>query len=263
MHFLLRMILFELIKIKTPPKTIFVMNRLEVIQAIIDCKNAKTYLEIGVESGDVFLNVKARKKIAVDPNNLITRKSRFRAIFKDLSNLFNEYYEMTSDTFFKTGSLVKYGFDVVFVDGLHTYEQSLRDIHNSLQLLQEDGVIVLHDCNPKSESIAYPVDSCQQAARLNLDSWTGEWSGDVWKTIAYLRSIQKDLKVFVLDCDYGIGIITKGEPESMLGYSKEEIDDFSYQDLEKSRSKILNLKSIDYFPKFLDSLSTVNKEVFS
>lgn len=230
------------------------MNRLEVIQAIIDCKNAKLYLEIGVESGDVFLNVKARKKIAVDPHNVITGKSRFRSIFKDLSNLFNEYYEMTSDTFFQTGGLVKYGIDVVFVDGLHTYEQSLRDIHNSLQLLQEDGVIVLHDCNPKSAAIAYPAASCQQAASLNLEGWTGEWSGDVWKTIAYLRSTQKDLKVFVLDCDYGIGIITKGEPESMLGYTKKEIDDFSYQDLEKSRSKILNLKSIDYFPKFLDSL---------
>ena len=230
------------------------MNRLEVIQAIIDCKNAKMYLEIGVEGGDVFLNVKARKKIAVDPNNAITRKSRFRSIFKDFSNLFNEYHEMTSDTFFQTGGLAKSGVDVVFVDGLHTYEQSLRDIHNSLQLLQENGVIVLHDCNPESESIAYPATSCQQAASLNIEGWTGEWSGDVWKTIAYLRSTQKELKIFVLDCDHGIGIITKGEPESMLGYSKKEIDDLSYQDLAKSRSKILNLKSIDYFPEFLETL---------
>ena len=102
------------------------MNRLEVIQAIIDRKKAKTYLEIGVEGGDVFLKVEASQKIAVDPKILITMKSRFRSILKNFSNIFNKYYEMTSDVFFETkADGFRSGFDVVFIDGLHTYEQSM------------------------------------------------------------------------------------------------------------------------------------------
>ncbi len=145
---------------------------------------------------------------------------------------------MASDDFFETkASLLKNGLDVVFIDGLHTYEQSLRDVQNSLKLLKEDGVIIMHDCNPESESIAYPASSCQSAASLKLDGWTGEWSGDVWKTIAYLRSTQKNLHVFVLDCDYGLGIITKGIPENMLEFYKEEIEELSYDDLKKTGPK--------------------------
>jgi hypothetical protein len=39
------------------------MNRLDVIQQIIDRIKAKTYLEIGVKKGKVFLNVKAKKRL--------------------------------------------------------------------------------------------------------------------------------------------------------------------------------------------------------
>ncbi len=229
------------------------MNRLEIIRAIIDCKSAKTYLEIGVQGGDVFLKVKARKKIAVDPKILITRKSRFRSILKDFWNITNEYYELTSDVFFETKvDLLKYGLDVVFIDGLHTYDQSLKDVGNCLKFLNEDGVIIIHDCNPLSVSAAYPANSWEHAESLKLDRWTGEWSGDVWKTIAYLRSTQKKLHIFVLDCDYGLGIITNGIPEDMLNFSKKEIEELAYDDLEKNRSQLLNLKSTDYFNKFLN-----------
>ena len=229
------------------------MNRLEVIQAIIDCKRAKTYLEIGVESGDVFLKVKARKKIAVDPKILITRKSRFRSILKNFRNISNEYYEMTSDVFFETKvDLFKHGLDVVFVDGLHTYDQSLKDVENCLKLMNEDGVIIIHDCNPLSASAGYPANSWEHAESLKLDGWTGEWSGDVWKTIAYLRSTQNNLHIFVLDYDYGLGIISNGIAEGMLNFSKEEIEKLAYDDLEKNRSQLLNLKSMNYFNTFLD-----------
>jgi predicted O-methyltransferase YrrM len=37
-------------------------------------------------------------------------------------------------------------FDIVFVDGLHIEEQSTKDIHNALKVLNENGTIVVHDC---------------------------------------------------------------------------------------------------------------------
>ena len=37
---------------------------------------------------------------------------------------------MTSDTFFKNN---KDKFDVIFLDGLHTYEQTIKDINNAIK----------------------------------------------------------------------------------------------------------------------------------
>jgi hypothetical protein len=114
--------------------------------------------------------------------------------------------------------------DVVFVDGLHTYQQALKDVNNSLINLNEKGVIIIHDCNPPHEAAAYPADSYDHAASLSLPGWTGEWCGDVWKTICYLRSHRNDLKIFVLDCDYGLGIVMRGEPDNDLDITEDELD---------------------------------------
>ena len=52
---------------------------------------------------------------------------------------------MTSDEFFSQN---KETFDLIFIDGLHIHEQVLKDIDNSLNVLNENGVILLHDCLP-------------------------------------------------------------------------------------------------------------------
>lgn len=232
------------------------MTRLDVIQKIVDYQNARTYLEIGVKKGKVFLNIKARKKIAVDPHFKINKKRKIKSYFNNLSNIFNEYYEMTSDVFFEKYSNIftrLNGFDVAFIDGLHTYKQSLRDVQNCLNFLNRNGVIIMHDCNPLSEVEAYPAGSQEDSANLNLPEGTSSWSGDVWKTIVHLRSTRTDLHIFVLNCDHGIGIITRGAPEDMLQYSEKSIDNLSYEDLERDRARILNLKRADYLSKFLEN----------
>jgi hypothetical protein len=55
----------------------------------------------------------------------------------------------------------------------------------------------------------------------------------------------------VLDCDYGLGLITPGNPEGMLAYSPEDIDAMTYRDLSDNRKNILNLHSPDYLESFL------------
>lgn len=167
---------------------------------------------------------------------------------------------MSSDDFFKLklGLLIQNALDVVFIDGLHTYEQSLKDVNNSLKYLKEAGVIIMHDCNPPFESAAYPAESIEHAKSLNLPGWTGEWCGDVWKTIAHLRSSRNDLNIFVLDCDCGLGVITKGNVGNMLQYSIEEIQNLSYNDLKINNINILNLKGQGYFEEFIKTLRPEN-----
>jgi len=230
------------------------MNRLEIIQKIIDRTEARNYLEIGLAAGKTFLRIKARRKIAVDPCIGISKWKRIRWRFKNLYNMPARYYELTSDDFF-TRVAMKNGLDVVFIDGLHTFEQALRDVENSLKHLNENGVIVMHDCDPSNEAAAYPATSGEYVASLNLPGWTGAWCGDVWKTICYLRSFRKDLNVFVLDCDYGLGVITKAKPESSLDLNEEELKALTYADLAEHRKRFLNLKPVEYLDEFLRSVS--------
>lgn len=232
------------------------MNRIDIIQAFIDQKKTQkpvTYLEIGVLAGDAFFRVKARYKIGVDPNFTFTKGKQVRYCLKNPTNIFNKYFELESDPFFeqKDNLLSQRGLDVVFVDGLHTYSQSLADVKNSLRFLNDEGVIILHDCNPLSETAAYQASSIQEVQNLNLPGFDGIWNGDVWKTIAYLRSIRQDLHIFVLDCDSGVGVITKGKPESMLGYNQSDVKRMTYKEFAESRKSILNLKDTGFLELFM------------
>ena len=193
------------------------MNRTEVIQKIIDKKKARTYLEIGVDNGDNFFRIKARRKIAIDPN-------------------------------------FSSGLDVAFIDGLHTYKQSLLDINNTLNYLNENGVIIMHDCNPPHQAAAHPAESIDHAAALELPGWTGEWCGDVWKTICYLRNYREDLSVCVLDTDYGLGIVTKRKADRRLGLTEDELEVMTYEALASDKKNLLNLKDEGYLFEFLKTI---------
>jgi len=109
----------------------------------------------------------------------------------------------------------------------------------------------MHDCNPQSESEAKTLDIAEHKERIDLPGSGIAWSGDVWKTIANLRSTRADLNIFVLDCDYGVGILTKGEPENRLKFSEKMIENLTYKDLDQNRQKILNLKHPSYLEQFL------------
>ncbi len=227
-------------------------ERIKVLRYIINKIKAKHYLEIGLRQGFCFIRVDAPIKTGVDPDlSLFKKKKLLRLKFKK-----NKFYEMTSDNFFlKTPRrLRKYGLDVVFIDGLHTHEQTLKDVLNCLKFLNKDGIIVLHDSNPLNEMVAYPANSRAQVMQMNLPDFEGEWSGDVWKTIPYLRSTRNDLNIFVVDCDYGLAIIKKDKPEVTLDYSLETLKKMDYSYLERNREKLLNLKDLDFFYKYFNSL---------
>ena len=232
------------------------MNRITVIQECINLTNTKTYLEIGVAKGLCFFKLKARRKIAVDPSFIFSKKRKWRSCFTNPCNFRSRYFEMTSDLFFKMHReiLIKAPPEIVFLDGLHTHEQSFRDFENVLPFIASGGLIILHDCNPSSAAASTPADSYEHARKLNPEGWTGEWSGDVWKTIPKIRKTYPDLSVFVLDCDYGLGIITKRSKIPPTSISIPSTDNLTYQDLEQNREKILNIKAPEYFEEFLESI---------
>jgi Methyltransferase domain len=235
------------------------MLRTDVIQKIIDKKKALRYLEIGVNHGDNFFPIEVAQKVAVDPSFAFSSERKSEWATKNPCNATAEYITATSDDFFAKADATEL-FDVVFIDGLHTYAQSLQDVLNSVEKLNDNGVIVMHDCKPPHLGAACPANSLQEAEEMQQNEatktpgWTGEWCGDVWKTICYLRSHRQDLKVFVLDCDYGLGIVVKGKSDDRLDLSKEALDAMGYEEIINGNYNFLNLKNENYLFEFLDTI---------
>jgi hypothetical protein len=231
-----------------------VVDRVFIAQAILDALGNGTYLEIGVNTGSSFIPIKAKRKWGVDPGYVLTgRRLAKYAVFSFLGLKDERLFRITSDEFFMTKgkALATGGVDVCLVDGLHTYEQSLRDVLNTLPYLTPKGVILMHDCNPSTKLRALPVADIDELIRQGIPGWDGAWSGDVWKSLVHLRSLRDDVAAFALDCDTGIGVVTKGRPGSRLPYSEAEILKMDYSVLVEHRSDLLGLQSQEYFQEFL------------
>lgn len=224
------------------------MNRIRLIKQIIEKKKEPNYLEIGVKKGGTFIRINAARKWGVDPI-----WPRYKLCLHLLKTANARYYRMTSDRFFEKNANIfaKTAIDVAMVDGLHEYKQSLRDVQNCLKYLKNDGIIVMHDCNPQTESAAQPIGARVPGAP---GYGPGVWNGDVWKTIVYLRSHYDDLNICVLDCDFGLGVITRGKQERTLDFDAATIDQMKYETLENDRKNMLNLKSPDYINTFLENI---------
>ena len=214
------------------------VRRTEVVQACIDALGAKTYLEIGVSSGDCFREIQVPRKIGVDP---IPAAPGVKAL---LSGDAITYHQVKSDEFFAALAIQELpnGVDVVFIDGLHTFEQAYRDCLNALDHLRPGGIILLHDCLPKTPAEGVAASSYDEARKLNGPDWNGDWTGDVWKAVVALRSLHPELRAEVLDCDHGIGIVRKERSRPSLGFSLQEVEALGFEDLVADRAHLLGLK---------------------
>ena len=191
-------------------------KRQDIVQEIINLKNFKSYLEIGTFKDELFNYVKCEKKVGVDPVSGGTIRA-------------------TSDQFFRDN---KEKFDCVFIDGLHEYQQVKKDIVNSLKFLNENGVILLHDCLPNNY-YEQATPRCQ---------WI--WNGDVWKAIVECRSI-KDIDVYTCYADYGIGIIFKRTNRNLLDYFSKDYSKLKFEEYFHKNRKLMNIIEYDELMKIV------------
>jgi hypothetical protein len=214
------------------------VKRCQIAQAAITARHGNCYLEIGVDTGHNLRLISAPIKLAVDP---IPAAPVVRAQVE--GNLV-QYFQMTSDQFFSenTERLAERPIDVAFIDGLHTYQQVLVDVENCLRFLSADGVILMHDCNPTTAEMAIPATSFEEACRLRKPGECTDWTGDVWKAVVHLRAARDDLTTFVLDCDYGVGVIVKRPCTDRLELGANTISNLTYADLEANRADYLGLR---------------------
>lgn len=210
------------------------MYRYDILNSLIQRYKLKTYLEIGLDNAENFKKVQCESKESCDPyiENKETGLEQ-KGVVDNYGNLRADIfplltYRMTSDAMFKQN---KKKYDLIFIDGLHERHQVLRDIKNALEHLNENGFIVMHDCLPKREE-------CQLVPRV-----CGEWNGDVWKVLPYLKKCGIDFQV--IDTDYGCGIIKYQNIEIPIREFDFEYKDYFNEDT--IRNQALNVISKEQF----------------
>ena len=190
------------LKLEFPPS----IYRWDLIQYIIDKYNFKDYLEIGCDKNQSFSKIKIDNKIGVDPIEGGTIRS-------------------TSNQFFDQN---KNNFDIIFIDGLHHYSQVLKDINNSLKILNRNGFILVHDCLPRSLA--------QQA----VPRYRASWNGDVWKAIVSLRT-KSNLNIFTSQIDFGVAVIQISENKRLLKLNVNDFSKLKFKDYYYNHKEFMNI----------------------
>ena len=193
------------------------INRWDLIKKVIKTHNFKSYLEIGCDDDYSFKKIDVPEKIGVDPYS-------------------GGNFKGTSDQFFSQN---KKKFDCIYIDGLHEYDQVCKDLENSLNCVNEKGIIFLHD--------ALPANVHQQA----VPRYKVVWNGDVWKSIVNYRT-REDCDIVTCKIDHGVSIVRKIYNKDRLNINTKNFKSLKFKDFYNNYQKYLRVIDYDKILNYLE-----------
>jgi Methyltransferase domain len=156
----------------------------KVLQWIHRILEPANYVEIGVQRGVSLLQAREGTRcIGVDPAGI----DPWPGIKDQLPPA--TIFELTSDEFFlrhDLDELLGGPVELAFIDGLHLFEQVLRDFINLEKHSDPRTIVLLHDCIPLDEPTA------------GRERTTDFYCGDVWKAALVLRRMRPDLEMITV-----------------------------------------------------------------
>ena len=167
-----------------------------------------SYLEIGIRKGMSLGAVQEGTAcVGVDPEPLLEREFPNTRVFP-----------VTSDEFFANediGELFGGPLDLAFIDGLHLFEQVIRDFINVERNASPHTVVLLHDSLPLDEVTA------------GRERVTDFYSGDVWKAVLAIRRLRPELEMATVPAaPTGLTLVkgldaasTRSRPTSMRSFA--------------------------------------------
>jgi predicted O-methyltransferase YrrM len=168
------------------------LNRKSELLRIIKKQNPKSILEIGVDEGENALrlisaipkkdNLSNIRYVGVDLFSLMTSdiarheasqipKSKQDVEFLITSNFPNiefELFEGNSNEILKT---IKEKFEIIFIDGGHSYETVKKDVELSESLLSDGGLIILDDYTNRNAEVKAGYGITRLVSELDKNKW--------------------------------------------------------------------------------------------
>jgi hypothetical protein len=160
-----------------------------LLQDIIKLTNCRKYLELGVNYGHSIYAIRdyVDKCVGVDVTDYIPDKNKI------------QFHLMTTDYFFKIN--IDF-FDIIFIDANHDWIYVKRDFENSLKVLNEFGLIILHDTDPMHPVMLSPG-YCSDSYHIN----------------DYVYANHPELDIITLPiCDMGLTIIKRKKDRRVLKF---------------------------------------------
>ena len=171
------------------------------LSRIYEAVQPSSVIEIGVFSGRSLAVVPPSAiAIGIDPQPQ-----------DDLQLLPNaRFFRETSEEFFaRKGPRAILGgnpLSVGFIDGMHQFDQVLREFIHLETWCDRNSVIMIHD--------TFPLTELTQRRAMELTCF---WTGDVWKAVLCLRQFRPDLDIFTIATPpSGLTVVTGLDPNSTV-----------------------------------------------
>ncbi len=202
------------------------LARHAILQQLVGCYDQARYLEVGVSRAVTFHRVPAAVKVAVDPVFEFDVDER-RARHPEAT-----YHQVTSDDYFARVIDPAQQFDVIYLDGLHTLEQTLRDLMNALHHLQPDGVIVIDDTRPPTYLASLPgrQNFFDVRSFLDLDDQKA-WMGDVYRLVYFIETFCPHLSFATIADNHGQSVVWRSRRADVPDRLLRDVAELSFEDL--------------------------------
>ena len=173
------------------------MLRADIINQIAKLFKNPVYLEVGVWQGGTFRSVSVPRKVAVDP------KFDFDHVEKQKIEHDSEYHELTSNDYFAIHPSATNKFDIIFLDGLHTFEQTLTDLMHAIDRVKNNGIIIIDDVIPDSFPASMRSEGQCYQFRQNTGDSSTHWMGDVYKLVFFINAFMLNWNYFTVGETHG------------------------------------------------------------
>ena len=133
-------------------------------------------------------------------------------------------------------------FDLIYIDGLHHFQQTLRDFFGALEHSHDKTIIVIDDVYPHDVFSALTEKAVFYRSIFNEGNSDMSWHGDVFKTIFAIHDLCLHIDYMTIDREHG-------NPQTILFKAKRKKFKQTFKNLEE-------IERLNYF-NFLDNLETL------
>ena len=169
------------------------LNRKSKLLRIIKKQNPKSILEIGVHDGENALrlisaiskkdNLPTIRYVGVDLFSLMTSAEMARQLVSQIpkskqdveflitSNFPNIDFELFEGNSNEILKIIKEKFEIIFIDGGHSYETVKKDLELSESLLSDGGLIILDDYTNRNAEVKVGFGITRLVSELDKNKW--------------------------------------------------------------------------------------------